>query len=412
MPEFLSLLPPSIAMERFLSIWHPHQQKIDMPVEEAAGYVIAEDVIAPLSLPSFPRSTVDGFAVRAVDTFGASDALPAYLRVVKEIPMGETADFALGVGECALIHTGGMMPQNADAVVMVENTQRTLVEEIEVHRPVAVGENVLAVGEEVQQGEKVLTAGKRLRPQEIGGLMALGITQIQVARPPMVGLISCGDEIVPPQAEVRAGLVRDINSYSLSALVKQAGGLPLRFGIVRDDAQALFQSASEALVQCDLVVISAGSSASTRDVTAQVINALGPPGVLVHGVSVQPGKPTILGVCDEKAVLGLPGNPMSAFVVALLFLKPMIEKFLGLLEPATPPLVKARLSLNLASQSGREDWIGVRLQKTLDGYEAHPILGRSNFIFSLVRADGLIRIPAEATGFAAGEEVEVFLLMG
>ncbi len=408
MPEFLKLLPPDVALEQFMGAWQPAPEKMWLATAEASGFVLAQEVFATLPLPSFPRSTVDGYAVRAMDTYGASDALPAYLRVLGEIPMGTHVDFELGVGECALIHTGGMLPPNADAVVMLEHTQRALQDEIEVHRPVAVGENVLKLGEDVQSGEQVLSRGWRLRPQDIGGLMALGITQIEVARPPQVGLISCGDEIIPPEAEVRPGLVRDVNAYSLSALVEEAGGVPQRLGIVPDEVDALAHRASEALSSCDLVVITAGSSASARDVTAQVINSIGAPGVLVHGLSIRPGKPTILGLCDNKPVLGLPGNPVSAFVIARLFLRPMIEKFLGMLPPVRPS-VQAKLSLNLASQSGREDWIGVRLHKTSEGYVAHPIFGRSNLIFSLVRADGLMRIPPEVTGFSAGEIVEVFL---
>ncbi len=239
--------------------------------------------------------------------------------------------------------------------------------------------------------------------------MALGITQVRVVQPPRVGLVSSGDEIIPPDQQLTLGRVRDVNSYSLSALVREAGGQARRFGIAPDDTRVLLELAKQALDQSDILVITAGSSASTRDITAQVINALGPPGVLVHGISIKPGKPTILGLCGDKAVLGLPGNPMSAFVIAWLFLTPLIEKFLGLKVTRPRHSVKAKLTVNLPSQSGREDWIGVQLEKTNEGYAARPIFGRSNFIFSLIRADGLICIPDDVTGLSNGEIVEVLV---
>jgi len=363
--------------------------------------------------------------VRAVDTYGASDSLPAYLHLEGEVPMGAEAGLSLGAARCALIHTGGMLPEGADAVVMVEHTQSVRPGEVEILRAVAVGENVLKVGEDVGEGQEVIPAGTCLRPAEIGGLMALGIMQVTVARQPRVGILSSGDEIVSPEAQLAPGQVRDVNSYSLSALVQGSGGVAVRYGILPDQTQALRQCAAQALGECDLVVITAGSSASARDLTAQVINELGPPGVLVHGVNVRPGKPTILAICQGKAVIGLPGNPVSALVIASLFIVPVVEKLLGL-KPARPrPSLLARLSLNLASQAGREDWVPVRLLPETQGAEhtlgslsanlahllrAEPVFGKSNLIFTLARADGLVRIPPDATGLSAGEIVEVILI--
>jgi molybdopterin molybdotransferase len=292
---------------------------------------------------------------------------------------------------------------------MVEHTQSARPGEIEVLRAVAPGENVLKVGEDVRAGEVVIPQGARLRPAEIGGLMALGIIRVRVSRCPQVGILSSGDEIVPPEAEPGAGQVRDVNAYALSALVEQAGGIPVRLGIAPDRFDALRQSAVDGLAACDVLVITAGSSASTRDLTAQVINELGSPGVLVHGVNVRPGKPTILGVCDGKAVIGLPGNPVSALVIASLFVVPVIEALLGLQPRRLRASVPARLGLNLASQAGREDWIPVRLAGEPGNYQAEPVFGKSNLIFSLARADGLVCIPADATGLAAGERVDVYI---
>jgi molybdopterin molybdotransferase len=240
--------------------------------------------------------------------------------------------------------------------------------------------------------------------------MALGYTKVKVSKPPKVGIISSGDEVLPPEKEIKPGQVRDINTYTLSALVEQTGGFPISYGIVPDSFTEMEAVVRKAHVECDFVVITAGSSASARDMTADVINALGKPGVLVHGVNVRPGKPTILGVCDRKAVIGLPGNPVSALVIAGLFVVPLIEALLGVQARCPKPQVSAELTINLASQAGREDWVAVRLLETPKGFQAEPIFGKSNLIFTLAKADGLIRIPADATGLAAGETIEVWLM--
>jgi len=294
--------------------------------------------------------------------------------------------------------------------------------EIEISRAVADGENVIQIGEDVAQGQLVLPKGTLIRPAEIGGLLALGITSLRVGRKAWVGIISTGDEIVEPSQAPRPGQVRDVNSYTLGALVEKNGGVPIRYGIISDQFEALKDAAAKALSECDMVIITAGSSASTRDMTADVIRQLGEPGVLVHGINTRPGKPTILGVCNGKAVIGLPGNPVSALVNGYLFVVPVIEKLLGAL-PKPKATVQAVLTVNLPSQAGREDWIPVKLienrqSKTLApgasagvvNYKADPIFGKSNLIFTLASADGLLRIHPDATGLSAGELVEVVLI--
>ena len=410
MPEFLELLPPPVALAHLLVHLAPNPLPEEIDTARALGRVTAAPVLAPHPLPAFPRATVDGYAVRAADTFGANDSMPAYLQVVGEIPMGAASGFELTPAQCALIHTGGMLPERSDAVVMVEHTQGARPGEVEVLRAVAAGENVLKVGEDVSAGEEVIPAGVRLRPAEIGGLVALGFTRVHVAGRPRLGILSSGDEVVPPEVTPGPGQVRDVNAYTLSALVEASGGQPVTYGIVPDQEAALRGTAARALAECDGVVITAGSSASTRDLTAQVINALGQPGVLVHGVNVRPGKPTILAVCDGKPVIGLPGNPVSALVIASLFVTPVVYALLGLSRVPFQPSISARLALNLPSQAGREDWIPVRLVAVADGYLADPVFGKSNLIFSLARADGLVRIPADATGLSAGEIVQVVIL--
>ncbi len=420
-PEFLTLLPPADALKILLDPLQPLCSTESVPSAQALGRVTARPVVAPHPLPPFPRSTVDGYAVRAADTYGASEGLPAYSQLIGEVPMGAAPAFELETGQCALIHTGGMLPPGSDAVVMLEVTQMVREParqearfaapgEIEILRAAAVGENVIATGEDVTAGQEVIAAGTRLRPAEIGGLMALGLTHLEVARRPRSAILSSGDEVVPPEAQPGPGQVRDVNAYTLSALVQETGGEPVLFGILPDRSEALLAAARRALAECDLLVITAGSSASARDLTAQAINALGLPGVLVHGVNVRPGKPTILGICDGKPAIGLPGNPVSALVIARLFVVPAIEKLLGLRPAPRPPSVLARLTLNLPSQAGREDWVPVRLVHREGETLAEPVFGKSNLIFTLARADGLVRIPPDATGLETGERVEVVLL--
>jgi molybdopterin molybdotransferase len=438
MPEFLTLLPPDEARQLLLA--HLPSGKSDsesIDVIHALNRTLAEDILAPHPLPDFQRTTVDGYAVRARDTFGATDSLPAYLTLIGEVPMGDAPAFEIGPGQCTLIHTGGMLPNGADAVVMLEYTQTVVgagssrpsspmnemgrddlaptqpQTEIEIFRAVADGENLIRIGEDVAQGQTVLTHGTLIRPAEVGGLLALGITAVRVIKKPIVGLISTGDEVIDPSQSPRPGQVRDINSYTLGALVEKSGGVAKRYGIISDQLQALKDAASQALSECDVVVITAGSSASTRDMTADVIRWLGEPGVLVHGINTRPGKPTILGVCNGKAVIGLPGNPVSALVNGYLFVVPVIEKLLGAL-PKPKATVLAQLTVNLPSQAGREDWIPVKLienrKSKIVNYDAEPIFGKSNLIFTLASADGLLRIHPDATGLSAGEIVEVTLL--
>ena len=434
MSEFLQLLPPTEALQTLLFALpdrEPPSEIIDTP--NSLSRVSASDVRAVHPLPEFPRSTRDGYAVRARDTFGASESQPGYLILVGEVPMGDSPSVSLTPGTCAIIHTGGMLPEGADSVVMVEYSQ--IVErgdlhgrlgdgastdpkfEIEISRSVAEGENILRIGEDVEAGQVVLATGVCIREVEIGGCMALGIIQIRVAIKPKIGIISSGNEVVPPGQNPRPGQVRDVNSYSLAALVERAGGEPVFYGIVPDDPEAMKSAATIALAECEAVVITAGSSASARDTTAEAIVALGAPGVLVHGVNVRPGKPTILAVCGGKAVIGLPGNPVSALIIAGLFVVPVIEKLLGLKDLRPRPSVLAKLMVNIPSQAGREDWVAVKL--LVNGkwemgnrevrYLAKPIFCKSNLIISLTSADGMVRIPPDATGVSAGEMVEVLL---
>jgi molybdopterin molybdotransferase len=380
-----------------------------VPTAEALGRVLAEDLRSPSDLPSFPRSTMDGFAVRAADTYGASEALPAYLTVVGEVFMGRQPETRVSIAQAARIATGGMIPDGADAVVMVENTQEVDSTTIEVVRPVAPGENVIRIGEDVSAGAPLLARGQVLRPQDLGGLLALGIVEVEVARRLRVAILGSGDEVVAPDQEPGPGQIRDINSYTLAALVRRAGHQPLVLGIAPDVYAELESLARRALELAEVVIISAGSSVSTRDMTAEVIASLGQPGVLVHGVSLKPGKPTILAVADGRPVFGLPGNPVSCMVTFDLFVAPALYRLSGCADRPLSQTQAARLTRNLASAPGREDYIQVRLERRDGELWAEPVFGKSNLIYTLVRSDGLVKIDLDKGGLSAGELVEVRL---
>ncbi len=408
MTEFITVLPPGEALQRLMEQLPGPLPSERVPTADGLGRVLARSIHSPTNLPAFPRSTMDGYAVRAQDTFGATPSLPTYLKVAGEIHMGSTPTISLQPAQTMLIHTGGMIPENADAVVMVENTQPSRENEVEVFKAAAVGENILKVGEDVVSGTEVLPSGLRLRPQDLGALMALGITQVEVIRRPKVAMIATGDEVIPPEAQTSPGQVRDINSYTLSGLVETAGGVPVRYGIVPDDLAHQKDAAEKALRECDVVVISAGSSASVRDITAKVLHSLGNPGVLIHGIAIKPGKPTIIAVANGKAAFGLPGNPVSAIVTARILLLPTIHYLQGT-HKAKPRTVTAKLTRNIASNAGREDYVPVRVFHNDGVTLAEPIFGKSNLIFTLVRSDGSVTVPLNSNGLGKGETVDVEL---
>ncbi|HJO80854.1 MAG: molybdopterin-binding protein [SAR202 cluster bacterium] len=409
MPEFFNVLPPSEAFNVVRKNVVVRAVPETIATDEALGRVTASEVLSPEVLPAFPRSTMDGYSVRARDTFGASEGMPAYLEVVGKVSMGKAVDVSLSTGQTAEAYTGGGLAQGADAVVMVEHTQVVNETTIEVTRSVAPGENVVQVGEDVSERDSILPAGQILRPQDIGGLMALGITEIDVFRRPRVAIVSTGDELVPPTEKPGPGIIRDINTFTISSLVTQAGGIPIPQGLVADVFEAQREAAVAGIAEADILVFSAGSSVSSRDMTADVIEMLGEPGVLVHGISIRPGKPSIVGVIDGKPVFGLPGNPVSAMVVFGLLVRPTIYLLSGCAEPPRPATIRARLVRDIASQTGREDHVPVKLSMTDGVQQADPVFGKSNLIYTLVRSDGMVTVPIDDGGLYAGDEVSVRL---
>jgi molybdopterin molybdotransferase len=376
-----------------------------VPLAEALHRVPAGPVPAPAALPGFARSTVDGFAVRAADTFGASDGLPSYLDLLGAVRMGAAPEVAVRPGGCVAVPTGAVLPPGADAVVMVEYTAETMPGTIEVTRPVAAGANLVRADEDVAAGAALVPGGRPLRPAELGLLAAAGVTEVTVHTRPRVAVVSTGDEVVPPDtATLRPGEVRDATASALAGLVTDAGGTPVQAGIVPDEPGALKEALSGVLDRGpDLVVVSAGSSVGVRDETTAAVAALGD--VWCHGLAIKPGKPTLLAECRGVPVVGLPGNPLSALVVFRLVGVPLVWLLAGCPQSPPEPSTRARLSRDLASAAGRLDVVQVRLA----GGVAEPLFGPSALLSVLSRADGYVLVPEPATGLDGGSEVEVVL---
>ncbi|MDA8234237.1 MAG: molybdopterin-binding protein [Clostridia bacterium] len=408
MAEILKLVTVEEAFRAFLPQVNKDLQGTEVvDLSVALNRVLAEDIVSGVDVPGFHRSTVDGIAVMARDTFGASESLPALVDIAGEVFMGQDAGIQLAPGIGVKIPTGGMLPVNADAVVMIEYVEAFDDRTVGINRPVAPGENMVRAGEDVAVGQHVLNRGHRLRPQDIGALAGIGITEVKVFEVVRVGIISTGDEVVDPAKEPGPGQVRDINSYALAAQVEEIGGQVTRYGIIPDTFEDLYQVTARALQENHLVVLSGGSSVGTRDNSAKVINELGSPGVVVHGVSIRPGKPTILGIVNGQPLFGLPGHPASAMVIFDIFVKPVIQALQGLSPDSRQPVIRARLSRNMASGSGREDHVRVALVERDGELWAEPILGKSGLITTMVQANGVFRIPLHKEGVQAGEIVEV-----
>jgi molybdopterin molybdotransferase len=374
--------------------------------DAALARVPAVPVVSPEDLPGFARSTVDGYAVRAADTYGASDGQPTYLDIAGAVRMGRVPDVEMRPGTAVQMPTGGALPARADAVVMVEHTQVTLPGVVEVTRPVAVGDGVVREDEDVVAGAVIAAPGRPMRAQDVGLLAAAGVTEIQVHARPRVAIVSTGDEVVPPSTRTRVpGQVRDATAPALAALVLQAGGIPLAQGIVPDDVDALTKSLESALHEADLVVVSAGSSVGARDETAAAVRALGPPGIYCHGLAIKPGKPTLLAECSGVPVIGLPGNPLSALVVFRMVGLPVLRLVGGVTAAVSNPTTTATLSRGVASAAGRLDVVQVRL----DGGIATPLFGFSALLSVLTDADGYVVVPEAATGMDEGATVTVTL---
>jgi molybdopterin molybdotransferase len=376
-----------------------------VPLPAALHRVPAAELPSPVALPGFVRSTVDGFAVRAADTYGASDGLPSYLDLLGAVRMGAAPTVAVRPGGCVAMPTGGVLPDGADAVVMVEYTAETMPGTIEVTRPVAPGGGTVRADEDVAVGAALVPGGRPLRASDLGLLAAAGVTEVAVRARPRVAIISTGDEVVPPDTvSLAPGQVRDATASALAGLVVDAGGEPVIAGIVDDEPGALKHRLTEVLPGADLVVVSAGSSVGARDETAGAVAAVGE--IWCHGLAIKPGKPTLLADCAGTPLIGLPGNPLSALVVFGQVGVPLLWRLSGCESPPPEPRIRARLSRDLASAAGRLDVIQVRVSDGLDA-TAEPLFGPSALLSVLTRADGYLIVPEPATGLDAGTDVEV-----
>lgn len=400
----LTVKTPEEALALLEASFPPRPEREEVPLAAARGRVLYEDIRAEEFVPGFDRSTVDGYAVRSADTFGCSEAIPAILAVQGEIAMGEGAGGALGSGCCAAVPTGGAIPEGADAAVMVEYTENYGDGTVGICKSAAPGSNLIFKGDDVKPGQVVLEAGRRLGAQDIGALAAMGVGTVGVCRRPVVGILSTGDELVPVDTVPGPGQVRDVNSAMLAALAEEAGAVPVVLGILRDDEALLGQALDDALTRCDAVLISGGSSVGVKDAACRVLESRGT--VLLHGLAMKPGKPTILGSVGGKPVFGLPGHPAAAFFVARLLVRPLLLRLTG--QAVRGYTVPAVLTEAVSANHGRAQYMGVFLSEEDGVRYAKPIRGKSGLITALAGSDGCFCIGRDCEGLSAGSRIEVW----
>ena len=400
--EFFTVKAVSEALAEFRPAHRTPAENVALV--QAGGRVPAAPITAREALPGFDRSSVDGYAVRARDTFGASEGIPAYLRVTGAVRMGTSAEDQVVAQTAVAIPTGGMLPAGADAVVMIEHTQEAMPGTVEVVRPVAPGENVVRGDEDAAPGAPLVSPGRPLRAQDVAMLAAAGVTEVAVHAPPRVTILATGDEVVAPDTKALApGQVRDALSTSIGVLVREAGGVPGSAAIIPDDREALRAALIEAVAASDCVVICAGSSVGGRDETAAAVAALPDSEVWCHGLAIKPGKPTLLARSGEIPIIGLPGNPRSALVIFRTIGMVLLRRVGGWTVEPRPGSIRARLSRDLPSAAGRLDIVQVRLNND----EAEPIFGPSALLSVLTAADGYVIVPEDANGLSAGDAVDV-----
>ena len=374
---------------------------------DALDRVTAEEIRAEEELPAFSRSTVDGYAVRSEDTFGANESAAAMLALVGEIGMGRDTELTVRPGEAVSIPTGGMLPPGADAAVMLDYTEQPDSQTVLVQRTVSPGENIIARGEDIAVGAVAVAGGVRLEPHHIGFLAACGCHRLRVRKKIRVSLISSGDELVEIQERPSPGQIRDVNSYSLAALLMRFGCEVRRLGIVKDGYEHFLDRLSSAVASSELVVISGGSSVGVKDFTVPAIRSLGEPGILVHGLAVKPGKPTIFAMIGKVPVFGLPGHPVAALTICSQLVAAAVRQMSGCLPKLGGGGISAVMARNVASAPGRDDFVQVRLVAKDSGFLAEPVFGKSGLISIMNRADGVVRIPASKSGLYEGETVLV-----
>ena len=374
----------------------------------AMGRVLAEDIAATEYVPDFDRSTVDGYAVRARDTFGCTDAIPAILTLQGEVFMGQGADMTLKADQCVAVPTGGAVPEGADGVVMVEYTEDYGDGTIGILKSVAPGQNMIFRGDDVYPGKPILEKGRVLSSQDIGALAAIGRVQVPVCKKLTVGVISTGDELVPPEVTPGPGQVRDVNSPMLEAMLGAYGVRVINYGIVIDDEALLREKVEKAAAECDAVLLSGGSSVGVKDTACRIIESMGE--LLLHGIAIKPGKPTILGKAGRKPLVGLPGHPVAAYFITKLFVLPLLSKLMGRKQAAYT--TTAKITENISANHGRAQYHCCRLERKEGELYAYPIRGKSGLITTLAGADGYFCIDRDCEGLPKFAQIQVTITSG
>ena len=404
----LHVKTPEEVLSLIESAFSPLGRTQTVPLEQAMGRTLAQDIVAREYVPDFDRSTVDGYAVRARDTFGCTDAIPAILQLQGEVLMGQGAEFTLQSDCCAAVPTGGAVPRGADSVVMLEYAEDYGDGTIGIGKSAAPGQNMIFRGDDVYPGKPVLKAGRVLSSQDIGALAAIGQVQVPVAEKLTVGIISTGDELVPPHITPGPGQVRDVNSPMLQALLTAYGANVINYGIVFDDEALLEEKVRLAVSQCDAVLLSGGSSVGVKDAACRIIESMG--SLLLHGIAIKPGKPTILGKSGCKPLVGLPGHPVAAYFVTKLFVLPLLSRLTGRREECYT--VTARISESISANHGRAQYHCCHLERRGDVLYAHPIRSKSGLITTLAGADGYFCISRDCEGLPQGAEIQVTVTLG
>lgn len=385
----------------------PHVVECD--IEDAMGKILGEDLHAAESVPGFRKSTVDGYAVIAGDTSGASDTIPSFFINRGEVEMGKGTALSISSGECVYVPTGGMLPEGADAVVMVEHSEPFGGDQVAIYDAVSKGRNVIEIGDDILLGATLLKKGKRLRAQEIGVLASMGFVKVPVYRPWKVTILSTGDELVPPGQTLKPGEIRDSNSYTAAAQCEKYGLEVVSRRILPDDEHLIRSAIGEAKESSDILIISGGSSQGKKDMTASLLDECSNPGVFTHGIAVKPGKPTILGMDDSSKTLlvGLPGHPVAAMLIFELLIGWVWQEATGTNKQ---PAITATLDTNTPGGAGRAMCLLVELSAAENGWMATPILGNSGLLSTLTHADGYVLVGANQEGLNRGDTVQVVLL--
>jgi molybdopterin molybdotransferase len=397
MTRFLSVIPVAEAVSVIREIARPPSSE-DVPLTDVLGRILTREICSDVDIPGFDRSTVDGYAVCSSDTTGAGESIPSMLKLTGRITMGENRNGSVSPGSCMYIPTGGALPGGADSVVMIEYCEE-LGDQVLIHKPVAPGENVISRGEDFSSDRVAIPAGTEISSRVAGVLAACGAESVPVAVRPRIGIISTGNELVPVEKIPQGGEIRDVNTWLCSGFITEEGGIPVRYGIIQDDRDSLMNALDTALSSCDALLLSGGSSKGERDMCAEIIASRGE--VLVHGISISPGKPTIIGRANGKPVIGLPGHPASAYVILLVLVRELVGSMTGRVRTARSSLVQ--LKTPLRSVQGREDYVRAVFRDN----GIVPVLGKSGLTNTLLQSDGVIKVPASVEGYEAGDVVEV-----